>query len=175
MRKKALKDTFSTGDVIAVVNEAVAPLSPATLHHWCSQGLLGESVRGQSGSGSRREFTTMKLLAVAEAVAWQRAYADPGRVADVLRFLARQKLDFVEAELAAGRTFPVPQIMLAGGFIIPVPGTGIFVAPQLQAGDEKAAKLFAELDLAVIWRNVKAATARLPASRPRGRRRKNVQ
>jgi DNA-binding transcriptional MerR regulator len=175
MPKKTIKDTFSTGDVIAVVQEVVGALSPATLHYWCAQGLLGESVRGQSGSGSRREFTPMQLLALAEAVAWQRAYADPGRVADVLRFLARQKLDFVEAELAAGRTFPVPQIMLRDEFIMPVPGTGIFVEPQLQPGEEKAAKLLAELDLAVIWRKVKAAIAKLPPSRPRGRRRKNVE
>jgi hypothetical protein len=173
-KKKPVKHTFSTGDVIAVARGAVGDLSPATLHYWCVQGWLGDSVRGQAGSGSRREFTPMQLLAVAAAVAWQRAGADPGRVISVLRFLVAQKLENVEAELAEGNTFPVPPVML-GEFQLPLPGMGTFVKPEMKAGDEKAARLLAELDLALIWRTIKAEIAKLPPSRPRGRRPKTMK
>jgi hypothetical protein len=172
--KKTVRHAFSTGDVIAVAGGAVGVLSPATLHYWCTQGWLGKSVLGQAGSGSRREFTRIQLLAVAAAVAWQRAGADPGRVLSLLQFLASQQLEFVQAELAAGRTFPVPPVML-GDLRLPLPNMGTFVKPEPRADEEKAAKLLRELDLDVIWRKVKAEIAKLPPSRPRGRRRKNLK
>jgi hypothetical protein len=172
--KKTVRHTFSTGDVIAVSRGAVGVLSPATLHYWCAQGWLGKSVLGQGGSGSRREFSPIQLLAVAAAVAWQRAGADAGRVLSLLQFLASQKLEFVQAELEAGRTFLVPPVML-GDLRLPMPNMGTFVKPEVKQGEEKATKLLAELDLAAIWRRVKAEIAKLPPSRPRGRRRKNLK
>jgi hypothetical protein len=171
MRTKAhevAKRSFNTGDMLAVTG--VAPgtgVAAGTLHEWCQSGALGAALAGPRGSGVNREYTVEQVLAVACAVAWQRAGADPFRVASVLRFLAWQPLEHIEAEIAAGRTFPVPQIMLKDEFIMPVPGTGIFIEPQKEG---PAARLFAELDLGVIWARVKAAIARLPASRPRGRR-----
>lgn len=151
---------LSSGDIVELTD---VPL--ATLHRWVVGGLLGMDKAGSTGRGVSRTYSQMDALAVAAGVRWAREGAEPERVAAVIRFMALQHLEHLEAEFAAGKTIPVPNVMLQG---LELPGTGgNFIAPTREG---PVARLMQELDLSRLWKEVKAKIAKLGAPRKRGRR-----
>jgi hypothetical protein len=153
---------FSTGDAVAV-----SGVPPSTFDKWLAAGLLGEQYTERAGRGVHRTFSVMELLAVVAGVLWAKAGAEPERVHSLISFVAKQNLEYLEAEFGAGRTFCVPPVMLIP--IVPVPNTGTFIKPEPTSA---TAKLFRELDLAACWKDVQAAIAKLPEKRARGRRKR---
>jgi hypothetical protein len=141
------------------------PVALSTLDYWLAMGLLGKEYTERAGRGTVREFSIMQLLAVAIGVRWAEAEASPERVQSLISFVAKQNLEHLEAEFAAGRTFAVPPIILAS--FVPVPNTGTFIKPEPTTA---TARLFKELDLARCWSGVKEAIAKLPEKRRRGRK-----
>lgn len=151
---------LTSGDVCEV---AGCPIN--TLDSWTARGLLGLDKATRSGRGNHRSYTPIAALAVAAGVRWQKAGADPERVASVIQFIARQPKEHLEASFVEGKTFPVPAVMLQG---FELNGTGgMFIVPEREGG---AARLFEELDLARCWEEVLAKIAKLPPQRKRGRK-----
>lgn len=117
-----------------------------TLARWCADGILRPV--GGKGRGNRRRFRIEDVIAAAAGVVYRREGADPGRVLGVVSLLASMPLERLEADLEAGRTFPVPGAMLGDsalpGFLIEPPK----VPPEAEG-------LMKRLDLAAIVRDVK--------------------
>lgn len=73
--------------------------------------------------------------------------------------MARQLEDNLEANFADGKTFPNPGVRIGD---VDIPHSGFFMKPETP--------LMHELDLAKLWREVKARVAPRPAQRVRDRR-----
>ena len=162
---------FSSRPLTAGEVCSVSGVASSTLDRWTAAGLLGPDKSGrEQGRGHHRTFTAIEALALAAGMRWVKAGADADRVQGVVRFIARQPLEHLEAEFAAGRTFPVPPVMLKG-FVVPGAG-GIFIKPETKGG---AVRLMNDLDLARLWDDVQAKIAKLGNPPKRGRRPKHEQ
>lgn len=153
---------LSSGDVAEI---AGIPMN--TLDRWVAAGLLGPANSGR-GHGTHRRYGLVEALAVATGARYRAAGAGADRVAGVVKFLAGLTLERLEADLEAGRTFPVPAAMLGTDTI---PGLMIEPPSDLAPG---AAALMRRLDLVAILKHVKRKIAELshrPAKKGRGRRR----
>lgn len=155
---------LTSGDVCEI-----AGVTLSMLDRWAAAWLVGKA-RGGEGHGFHRTYSPVEALAITAGNRWRMLGADPGRVAGVVRFVGRLSLEQLEAELTAGRTFPVPAVMVGE---LELPGVGgIMVEPPLNSPglDPQARELMRKLDLGCCWSEVKRKIARL-ASRP-GRRRR---
>jgi hypothetical protein len=153
---------FSSGDVAEI-----AGVNVQTVKRWVEAGLLPKTATGQ---GHHRTYTMSDAIAVAAGALYRREGADPGRIQGVVKFLAGRPVEQLEADFAAGRTFPVPAVMLGADCWLP----GVMIAPPTDSELTPGAKrLMQRLDLVVVVAAVKAKTEKL-AARPRkpGRGRK---
>jgi hypothetical protein len=153
-------------------------IPPNTLDRWVSDGLLRPAAApGPGRGGVRRQYTAGDALAVAAGVAYRRAGAGPDRVAGVVKFLAGYGIERLEADLAAGRTFPVPAALLQRAAAPEgMPGElwlpGVMIAPPAWP-TPGAAALARRLDLRAIYADVMrriGELSRRPSRRERGRR-----
>lgn len=152
---------ISSGDVCEI-----ARISTKTLVRWIEVGML-RSAPAKQGKGQHHNYSRVDVLAVLAGARWRASGASPERVAGVVRFVSGMTLEHLEAEFAAGRTFPVPVEML-GGFELPKPG-GILIAPEREG---PVAPIMAKLDLAEMWAEVNHKIAKLTsqaAKKPRKR------
>jgi len=143
-----------------------------TLDRWVGAGLV-DPANAFAGHGRHRRYTLSQCVAVAAGARWRAEGAAPERVAGIIRFLSGLGTEWLEAEIEAGRTFPVPAAMLGASCL---PGVMIEPPSDPSMGPGVAA-LVRRLDLAPLCREVKEKVARLskrPANR-RGRNRGLVQ
>jgi hypothetical protein len=164
---------FSSGDV-----SQVAKIPPGVFHTWLKAGLLGPTYASVVGHGNHRKFGISQLLAVAVGAAYRREGASLGRVAGVVRFLGGCQIEWIEAELAAGRTVPVPADFLREYGVELILRPGIMVALDEVCCDVPGAKkLAAKLDMLTIYQNVKRGIEKLsrrPTKTGPGRKRGTV-
>jgi hypothetical protein len=158
---------LTSGDVCRLTGIALN-----TLDRWVASGFLSPANKGK-GTGRHRIYTLGEAVAVAAGLKYREQGAGPDRVQGVVRLLAGMPLERLEAELAAGNTFPVPA-MLLGDTPRPdcwLPGMMIRPPHNLPVG---AAALIARLDLRVIVLDVRQKAevlARQPAKQKRGHKR----
>jgi hypothetical protein len=145
----------------------VAGVAAQTVRNWVALGLLRPAQPGTTGTGRGHRLNMAQVLALAAAAVHRELGADPGRVAGVVRLLAGMSVERLEAELAAGRTYPVPAALLG---VEPRPACwlpGMLVRPP--ADDPTltpaAAAMLKKLDLAPLWERVRRDAERL-ARRP---------
>jgi MerR-like DNA binding protein len=156
---------LSSGDVCEI---AGIPMN--TLDRWVGAGFVGPE-NAFEGHGRHRTYTLEQCLAVAAAACYRAEGADPNRVAGIIRFVIACGIDWLEKEMAEGRTLPVPGAML-GSILLP----GVMVEPIVNDPSNAPATLalMRRLDLKAIWEDVKRKVdqlSRRPANK-RGRSRK---
>jgi hypothetical protein len=146
---------FTSGDVAEIADTNVQ-----SIKRWVASSLLS---RSSTGRGRHRTYTISDAIAAAAGALYRREGADQGRIQGVIKFLSSRPLEQLEADLAAGRSFPVPATMLGSDCCIP----GVMIAPladnELTPG---AKRLLQRLDLVAIVARVKAKVKQL-AARPR--------
>src|SRR3712207_3836713 len=93
---------FSAGDVCRLTGT-----NYQSLDHWCQRGLV-TPVSGGNRTGDHRRFGMLQLFAVYVGRAYRAEGADDTRIVGVVKYLNGLSLEWLEAEMEAGRTFPVP-------------------------------------------------------------------
>jgi hypothetical protein len=163
---------FSSGEVAEV-----AGLAMQTVDRWASIGLV-QPVGGGARKGIHRQYSFMQLFAVYVGARYRDERADDGRVAGVVKYLASIKdSKWFEAELAKGRTFPVPAGML-GGALRPVgwlPGMMVRIGhADTREMSEGAKALLERLDCQRLYDACRQKTNELlkKPRRQRGQRRR---
>jgi hypothetical protein len=158
---------FSSGEVAEV-----AGLAMQTVDRWASIGLV-KPVGGGVRKGIHRQYSYMQLFAVYVGARYREERADDGRVAGVVKYLASiSNIEWFEAELAKGRTFPVPAGML-GGALRPtawLPGMMVKIgAADTREISEGAKAMMERLDCKRLYAACRQKTNDL-LSRPRRQR-----
>lgn len=138
----------------------ISGLPVATLDSWVVSGRVGPACAFE-GTGRHREWSLGQTLAVVAGAVYRAEGATPERVAGIVSFLAGLSLEKLEAELEAGRTFPVPGAMMGTnrlpGMMIPPPAAP---SPGVLA-------LMKRLDLAQLYADVMTKVSQL--SKPAGK------
>jgi len=136
------------GDVCKVTG-----IAANTLDRWSASWLGGAAAGGQ-GTGHHRRYGLAETFAVYAGLRWRAEGADSGRVANLVRFLARVPSEHLEAEFEAGRTLPVlPHLF--GELELPA-GVTMFVEPLVGPDATPGArKLMKRVDLGRLWKEVK--------------------
>src|SRR5262249_24407832 len=83
-----------------------------TIRNHVSTGLLKPAVPGKKGSTVGHKFGLVQVLSLASAMKFRDLGAPPSKVAVIIKFLGALTLEFVEAEMAAGRTYPMEAALL---------------------------------------------------------------
>ena len=148
---------LSTADVCAI-----AGLPPSTVTRWIDEGVITPAAGG-GRRGAERSWTPVQALALTAGAAYRAEGASPGRVAGVVRFLSGVRPEVLERDIAAGRTFPAPGVMLGAAWI-----PGLMVKPPVDdPGLSPAARvLIHKLDLARLRERVLEAIAGRPDRPP---------
>src|SRR4051812_23234466 len=96
------------------VDEAclITGMHPQTLRNMISAKLIAPSQPGTTGTGRGHRFSTVQLFALAAGVHYRSQGASADRAAGVACLLAGLPLEYGEAEFDAGRSFPVPALLL---------------------------------------------------------------
>jgi hypothetical protein len=169
---------LTAGDVCRI-----AGIHSNSLDRWVTAGLLDPANFGR-GTGTHRLYSLAQCFAVAAGIRYRDEGADPGRVAGVVKFLAGQTLERLEAEFATGRTYPVPATLLeraAAEEDVALPDAWIpgflMEPPNLDKLSPGTAKLLRRIDLVPILAEVKRKVeelSRRPDKRKKHRRRAGV-
>jgi hypothetical protein len=132
------------------VNQAceVSGVNPQTLRNWVSAGVIEPAEAGTTGTGKGHRFSVMQVIAMCAGRAYWDEGADGPRCAATVRYLAGLTLEYLEAELADGRSFPVPGTMFGKSWM-----PGLLVTPPKSPEIQSLVK---KLDL----RNIKAEVLR---------------
>jgi hypothetical protein len=163
---------LTAGDVCRI-----AGIHPNTLDRWVTAGLLDPANSGR-GTGTHRLYSLAQCVAVAAGIRYRDEGAGPDRVFGIVRFLASLSLERLEAEIAAGRSFPVPDTLLGDA---PRPDCwlpGVMIEPPSESEmSPGAAALMRRVALPAIVESVKRKVAELSrrlAKRKRDRSRERV-
>jgi hypothetical protein len=133
----------------------IAGIERSTLDHWVLLGFITPQHRFSArGDVSNCFFTVNQCLAVAVAIQYHNHGAVLARTVSVLQFLAKMHLEKIEAELQAGRTFPVPA-SLHGRKAVP----GMLIEPPEVTGS--ARQLMDAIDMKPIYHHVMGEIAKL--------------
>jgi hypothetical protein len=158
---------YSKGDLLEL-----SGLCLGTINNWIVHGLLRPFGGGKGGC---HRFTLAQLFAVFVGSRYRAEWADDGRIAGVVKYLSGLQMEWLEAEMEAGRTFPVPagslgraarpNAWLPGMLVIPP-----YDDPELTPG---ALALMKRLDLAYLYRELlDRIDEPRPVRRGRGRARR---
>jgi hypothetical protein len=142
---------LTTGDLASLTG-----VPANTIGYWAARRWV-DPVNNGRGDGYTRIYSVMQALAAAAGAVWRREGADWPRVEGLVRFVSRMTQEYMEAEFAAGRTFPVPAILIGEEVL---PGEGLLIMPQVDLGvSEGARRLQQALDLGAIWEDLKRKLA----------------
>jgi len=141
---------LTSGDVCEI---AGVPMN--TLDRWVAAGHVGPAAAFE-GHGRHRTYTLGQCVAVAAGARWRAEGASPERVGGIIRLIATLRIERIEAEIEAGRTLPMPGVLL-GNDLIP----GAMIAPPADALSGGAADRLRRLDLAGVCEVVRAKVAEL--------------
>jgi hypothetical protein len=128
----------------------IAGITPAALQSWIEIGFLG--VPAALSFKPHQQYTLSQCIAIAAGALYRREGAQFERCAGVATFLAGMPIERLEADLAAGRTFPVPVAMF-GPLMSSPTLPGLMIEPPT-TGDRKANSLMARLDLKKVFDDV---------------------
>lgn len=161
-----MRTTFSTGDI-----RQIAKIHSVTLDNWIAKGLIAPKFGG-THKGDHRFFGLIHVFAIFVGTRYREEQAGDERISGVVRFLGGLELEWLEAELAAGRTFPVPATLL-GRVSRPVawlPGL-LVEPPSTDDLTPTAADLMRRLDLAHLYHVLRERIDRLQDQGRLGRKR----
>ncbi|MFL5909281.1 MAG: hypothetical protein ACJ768_01740 [Gaiellaceae bacterium] len=150
-------------------------LTVPNLERWVLQGLLGPFRRHRQERGNPRDFGRVELvLAVVAGCRYRQEGAGADRVQGVVKLIASRPWELLEADLDAGRTFPVTEAMVervAGEEGIRVPAVKrigwMIEPPPAETLSPGAAELLRKVDLAELLKVVRAEVDRLTGGEPR--------
>jgi MerR HTH family regulatory protein len=95
---------FTAGDVSAITG-----VHPRVLERWVSEeGVLSPRNAERGGRGRHRLYSLGDVIAVAVGLRFREEGADPGRVREVVRFIAGLGVERLKRELDEGKTLPAP-------------------------------------------------------------------
>lgn len=143
----------------------ICAVAGSTLDRWAAKGNLAYTA-GARERGDGRLYSKAQLFAAYVGTRYRKERANPDRVAGVVRYLSRLPLEKLEAELEAGRTWPVPE-MLLGRVERPTCWLpGMLVVPPLDDTDLTPAmqEMMRRLDLKRLYREMEERVAELRAA-----------
>jgi hypothetical protein len=162
--------TWTSGEV-----ERLTTVSTALQHEWVSRLGLLSPVSGGTQMGDHRRFDLMGLFAFYVGGKWKAANAGGERYHGIVRLLAGLTRERLEAELAAGNTWPVPATLLEkdpelGPLWLP----GLLVNPERFEGLTPHMRAAVKrLDLKVLWDGLQRELDKpAPPPKKRGRPKK---
>jgi hypothetical protein len=136
-----------------------------------------EPALGRTGSGSHLQWDLIRTLALASAGAHLRLGAGWERAAGVARYLSTLTVERLEAELAAGRTLPVPATLMreAATQLEALPKDwwlpGMLIEPP-QDAPPAARELMRQLELPAMYEELRVVFAALAPKSKAGARSK---
>jgi hypothetical protein len=114
----------------------------------------------------KRHFNISECLAFAMAAQYQMQLAPLDRVNGIVQFISSLPLERLEAEMEAGRTFPVPASLHRVAWL-----PGIMIEPPSDASGN-AKELMRRLDLVPIYNEVMARINKLDKAKAKRRQRR---
>jgi hypothetical protein len=167
--------TFTSGEVYKLTG-----VSTALQHEWVQRLKLLAPVSGGTQMGDHRRFDIMAVFAFFAGGKWKGANAGGERYHGVVKLLASMPPERLEAELAAGNTWPVPATLL-GELVGEAPGQrcwpGMLVNPAT-LGDltPRMAEVIRRLDLKALWDELHRELDKpVPPPKKRGRPKKTAK
>lgn len=145
---------FSSGEVCRI-----AGLHQNTLDRWVKLGWVSP-VSGGTRRGDHRTYSLVQAVGVTAGARWRSERAQPDRVAGIVRYISGLDITHLEAELASGRTFPIPAAMLGVSWL-----PGMMIEPPATAGMGIHTELLIQrLDLKKIYEEVRREAAKIQTS-----------
>jgi hypothetical protein len=152
-------------------------LGHSVADRWSLAHLAGTAAAGGDGVGNHRRYTLVQAFALFAGARWRAAGAGPLQVAHLVSFLARVSQEQLEAEFASGRTMPIlASVLLDLG--LPADGScrPLFADPAAELATldpvrrERVRQLYERINLATLWRQMRARLAALLQRQARVRR-----
>ncbi len=138
----------------------VSGVKPQALRNMVTYGLIEPAQAGTTGIGNGHRFSKSQALALYAGTRYREEGATDIRAAGVVKFLAGRPWEELEADIAAGRTFPVPGTLLKdNGILIELPG--VMIKPPYDQVSPKVAAAMRRLDLKAVKEEIERRIARL--------------